>query len=91
MKNLVIRICGTAGEGVISSGDIFALAVARSEYYVTTFRSFPSEIRGQGQCSFQLKISEEKAFTNRIETKRLIGLNEQAISDNIKLLRSAEF
>jgi 2-oxoglutarate ferredoxin oxidoreductase subunit alpha len=88
MKNLVIRICGTAGEGVISSGDIFALAVARSEYYVTTFRSFPSEIRGQGQCSFQLKISEEKAFTTGLRPNVLIGLNEQAISDNIKLLRS---
>lgn len=88
MKDLVIRICGTAGEGVISSGDIFALAVARSGYYVTTFRSFPSEIRGHGQCSFQLKISEEKAFTCGLRTDVLIGLNEKAIADNIKLLHN---
>ncbi len=87
MKNLTIRICGTAGEGVISSGDIFALAVARSGYYVTTFRSFPSEIRGHGQCSFQLKVSDEKAFTCGLKTDVLIGLNEQAIEDNLKLLR----
>lgn len=86
MKNLVIRICGTAGEGVISSGDIFALAVARSGYYVTTFRSFPSEIRGHGQCSFQLKISDEKAFTTGNETDVLIGLNEEAINDNLPKL-----
>jgi 2-oxoglutarate ferredoxin oxidoreductase subunit alpha len=88
MKNLIIRICGTAGEGVISSGDIFALAVARSEYYVTTFRSFPSEIRGHGQCSFQLRISEERAFTTGLMTDVLIGLNEEAILSNIKLLGS---
>ena len=86
MKNLVIRICGTAGEGVISSGDIFALSVARSEYYVTTFRSFPSEIRGHGQCSFQLKISDERAFTCGFKTDVLIGFNDQAIKDNLKLL-----
>lgn len=88
MNDLIIRICGNAGQGVISSGDIFALAVARSEYYVTTFRSFPAEIRGMGQCAFQLRISEKKTYTVADKTNVLIGLNEQAIEDNLSKLKT---
>lgn len=88
MNDLVIRICGTAGQGVISSGDIFALAVARSEYYVTTSRSFPAEIRGTGQCAFQLRLSEGKIYTTADKTDVLIGFNEEAIKDNIAKLKT---
>ena len=45
MGELVIRIVGSPGDGVISSGDILTLAAARSGRYVSTYRSFPTEIR----------------------------------------------
>lgn len=63
MKNIRINISGTSGQGVISSGDIFSYASARKGYYVTTYRAFPSEIRGDGKCNYSLRISEEKAHT----------------------------
>jgi 2-oxoglutarate ferredoxin oxidoreductase subunit alpha len=78
MNELIVRIAGTAGQGVISSGDIFSLAVARSGYYVTTFRSFPSEIRGEGQCAFQLRISEKKVHTTGHFANVLVAFNEKA-------------
>ena len=40
------RIGGQQGEGIDSTGDIFAKAVARSGLHLYTFRSFSSRIRG---------------------------------------------
>lgn len=88
MNELIVRITGTAGQGVISAGDIFSLSVARCGLYVTTYRSFPSEIRGEGQCAFQLRISEKKTLTTSDLTDVLIGLKEAAIKSNIDDLKT---
>ena len=87
MKDLVIRIVGTAGDGVISAGDIFALASARIGLYVTTHRSFPSEIRGGGQSLYQFKISSEKVLTPSDVTDILIALDENSLKSNIAELK----
>lgn len=79
MKDLRVRICGTSGQGIISSGDIFSYATARKGYYVTTYRAFPSEIRGDGKCYYQLRISEHKAMTVSTRTDILVGLDEKTI------------
>lgn len=76
MKDLKIRIAGTAGQGVISAGDILSYAVARKGFYVTTYRAFPSEIRGDGKCYYQLRISEQRARTAGLTTDVLINLDE---------------
>lgn len=88
MNELIIRIAGTAGQGVISSGDIFSLAAARSGYYVTTLRSFPSEIRGEGQCAFQLRISENKTYTVGHFSDVLVAFNDKAVDVNFQHLKS---
>ena len=88
MNELIVRIAGTAGQGVISSGDIFSLAAARSGYYVTTYRSFPSEIRGEGQCAFQLRISQEKTYTVGHFSDVLVAFNQKAVDVNVKHLKS---
>lgn len=88
MNELVVRITGTAGEGVISSGDIFALTVARAGLYVTTYRSFPSEIRGEGQCAFQLRMGEDKILTPSDKTDILVAFNDEAIRQNIEHLKN---
>ena len=88
MNELIVRIAGTAGQGVISSGDIFSLAAARSGYYVTTYRSFPSEIRGEGQCAFQLRISQEKTHTVGHFSDVLVAFNQKAVDVNVKHLKS---
>lgn len=88
MNELIVRITGTAGQGVISSGDIFSLAVARAGYYVTTYRSFPSEIRGEGQCAYQFRMSEEQALTTGDECDVLIAFNENSVTSNIDKLKT---
>ncbi len=84
MKDLKIKISGTSGQGIISSGDILSYATARKGYYVTTYRAFPSEIRGDGKCYYTLRISEHKALTATGYTDILVCLDEDTIYEGIK-------
>lgn len=88
MAELVLRIVGSPGDGVISSGDIFTLASARSGRYVSTYRSFPTEIRGVDQSLYQLRISSEKILTPSDEVDILIAFNEKFLRDNISSLKT---
>lgn len=83
MAETVIRITGTPGDGVISSGDIFTLASARSGRYVSTYRTFPTEIRGVDQSLYQLRISSCKILTPADNVDILISFNEKFLRDNI--------
>ncbi len=87
MAELVIRIVGSPGDGVISSGDILTLAAARSGRYVSTYRSFPTEIRGVDQSLYQLRISSKKILTSADEVNVLIAYNERFLRDNISGLK----
>ncbi len=84
MKDLRIKISGTSGQGIISSGDILSYATARKGYYITTYRAFPSEIRGDGKCYYTLRISEHKALTATGDTDILICLDEDTIYEGIQ-------
>lgn len=87
MSELTVRIVGTPGDGVISFGDIFTLASARAGMYVTTHRSFPTEIRGGGQSLFQFKVSSQKVLTVGDKVDVLIAFNEETLRDNISILK----
>ncbi len=81
MRDLRVRIAGTSGQGIISSGDIFSYATARKGYYVTTYRAFPSEIRGDGKCYYQLRISEHKALTVTTGIDILVTLDDKTLHE----------
>lgn len=87
MNDLRIKISGTSGQGIISSGDILSYATARKGYYVTTFRAFPSEIRGDGKCYYTLRISEEKTLTATGETDVLVCLDESTIYEGLPKIK----
>ncbi len=59
-QDLVVRIGGEGGEGVISCGEILSKAVARGGLNIHAFRTFPAEIRG-GLAMFQLRASSGPA------------------------------
>lgn len=87
MKDLRIKISGTSGQGIISAGDILSYATARKGYYVTTYRAFPSEIRGDGKCYYTLRISEHQALTATGDTDILVCLDETTIYEGLKELK----
>ncbi len=86
MKDLRIKISGTSGQGIISAGDILSYATARKGYYVTTYRAFPSEIRGDGKCYYTLRISEHQALTATGDTDILVCLDEDTIYEGLKTM-----
>ncbi len=88
MKDLIIKITGTSGQGIISSGDILSYATARKGYYVTTYRAFPSEIRGDGKCYYTLRISEHQALTATGDTDILICLDEDTIYEGLNKIKN---
>ncbi len=54
-NEIIIRLAGEGGEGVISTGDIFTQGAARTGYHVFTFRTYPAEIKG-GHAWYQVRV-----------------------------------
>ena len=86
-RDLIIKISGTSGQGIISSGDILSYTAAKKGYYVTTDRTFPSEIRDNGKCYYTLKISEEKILTTAGDTDIQISLDEDTIYESLNKIK----
>jgi 2-oxoglutarate/2-oxoacid ferredoxin oxidoreductase subunit alpha len=55
-QDLIIRVAGEGGEGIISTGDFIAAACARAGLEVYTFKTFPAEIKG-GYAMYQTRAS----------------------------------
>ncbi len=85
-QDLVIRIAGEGGEGVISCGEILSKAVVRGGLDIHSFRTFPAEIRG-GLAMFQLRGSDGPTLSLKQRIDYLLAFNQQAYDsyvDNIK-------
>lgn len=76
-KDLVIRIAGESGEGVISTGDLVTQAAARAGFEIITFKTYPAEIKG-GHCLYQLRLSDGRVYTEGDALDILIAFNQEA-------------
>lgn len=61
-NDLIIRIGGEGGEGVISVGDFITQACARTGLDVYTFKTFPAEIKG-GYAMYQVRASTGRLYS----------------------------
>ena len=77
MKDILVRIGGEGGEGVISCGEMLTTAFARSAYEVYTFRTYPAEIKG-GPAMFQVRASDELVLSQGKLADILVTFNEEA-------------
>ena len=55
--DFIIRVGGEGGDGVISCGELFASAAARTENHVFTYITYPAEIRG-GFSMIQIRVRD---------------------------------
>ncbi|MBI4715535.1 MAG: 2-oxoacid:acceptor oxidoreductase subunit alpha [Nitrospirae bacterium] len=78
---LIIRIAGEGGEGVISSGDFLMQAATRSGMEVVTFKTFPAEIKG-GYALSQVRVSDEKILSQGDTFDILVAFNGEAYAVN---------
>lgn len=86
-NDLIIRLAGEGGDGVISAGDFIAAASAKAGLEIYTFKTFPAEIRG-GYAMYQVRISPELLYNQGDRFDVFCCLNIDALNRNRSLLTS---
>ncbi len=74
--NIVIEICGSAGEGTISAGEILSRFMSGQGFEIMSFDSYPAEIRGFGKCVAHTRISSAVINSPGKLADVLIALND---------------
>src|SRR5690348_3132678 len=77
MKDIVDRIHGEGGDGVISCGELLVPALARSNHEVFTLRTYPPEIKA-GPAMFQVRSSDQPVLSQVHTADILVTFNEDA-------------
>ncbi len=80
-----VKIAGMAGQGIKSSGILFARFAARSGCYIFNYIEYPSIIRG-GHNVMQINISKEKVEGPSNKTDLLVALNQDGIDFHLDSL-----
>lgn len=84
--DVTISLCGSAGDGANSAGQILNRAVALMGYRIMNFDSYPAEIRGFGKSVAHTRISDQPVLTPGAGTDCLVSLNDpHAITELPKL------
>ena len=86
--DLVIRVAGEAGEGVLSTGQLITQAAARAGFGVLTDSVPPAEIKG-GHSFFQIRLAAHRLHARGDEVDILLAFNQEAYDKNIKELRES--
>ena len=84
--DLILRIAGESGEGVITVGETLCRIAAREGIHIVTFRTFPAEIKG-GACMIQVRLSEKPIPYHGEQVDFLVCLNQAAVDENLPDLR----
>jgi 2-oxoglutarate ferredoxin oxidoreductase subunit alpha len=86
VNDMVIRIGGESGEGIVTIGEIFVRIAAFSGLEVYTFRTFPAEILG-GHVTFQARIADKPVLSQGDDIDVLVSLNQEGYDRHIGELR----
>ena len=88
MSDYVFRFGGEGGEGVISTGELFTTACARSGLEIYTFRSYPAEIKG-GHAMIQVRVADANVLLSRGDgVDVLVALNKEAYDRHYKDIKN---
>ncbi len=85
-EDLVIRIAGEAGEGVLITGQMVTQATARAGYHVLTDSVPPAEIKG-GYSFYQIRLGEKRLRSRGDVVDVLLAFNQEAFDNSIEQLR----
>lgn len=77
-KDVVVRVAGEGGEGVISVAEILTRSAANSGLEVFTFRTYPAEIKG-GLAMMQVRMSTEPINSIGRGADVLMAFNQEAL------------
>ena len=86
--DIVIRLGGEGGEGVISAGDILTLGAARTGYQVFTFRTYPAEMKG-GHAWYQVRVASGPVLSMGDAVDVLVVFDDVAYETHAEDLRTS--
>jgi 2-oxoglutarate/2-oxoacid ferredoxin oxidoreductase subunit alpha len=78
ISDINIRICGMAGQGVQTSGELLLETFAAMGIEIFATQSYMSRVRG-GLNSFDVRISEKKLFSRRQDADIVVALTVAAL------------
>ncbi|MDP3767296.1 MAG: 2-oxoacid:acceptor oxidoreductase family protein, partial [Dehalococcoidia bacterium] len=79
----VFRVGGEGGEGVISTGEMLTVAIARAGFEIYTFRTYPAEIKG-GHANYQIRVSDKLLLSYGASVDVLLAFNQEAYDKHWK-------
>ena len=85
--NIVIEICGSAGEGTISAGEIFSRFMSAQGFEIMSFDAYPAEIRGFGKCVAHTRVSTAPIYSPGKLADVLIALNDNHAISQLSALK----
>jgi 2-oxoglutarate ferredoxin oxidoreductase subunit alpha len=74
-----IRVCGGAGQGVQTTGELLAHGLAASGLHVYATQSYMSRIRG-GVNSYDVRIADRELFSGRETADLLVAFTGEALA-----------
>lgn len=79
VSNLIWKIGGEAGFGIMSTGAIFSKIFTKKGYFVIDNNEYPSLIRG-GHNTYTVRVSSNQIFSINKDINILVALNEETVS-----------
>jgi 2-oxoglutarate ferredoxin oxidoreductase subunit alpha len=86
INDMVIRMAGESGEGIVTTGEIFARIAATAGLEIYTFRTYPAEILG-GPVMFQLRIKNRPVLSHGDVVDVLVAFNQAGWEEHKRELR----
>lgn len=83
IHDISVMIAGKAGDGVLFTGNVLAKILKRSGWEVTTYRDFPSNIRGE-PTNYTIRVSLEKIYGRSDRIDVLIAFDCESILKHSK-------
>ncbi len=83
VNDIVIRVGGESGEGIVTIGEVFVRIAAFSGFEVYTFRTFPAEILG-GHVIFQARIADCPVLSQGDDIDVLVALNQEGYDTHVQ-------
>lgn len=87
MRNLIEwKVGGQQGEGIDSTGEIFAKTLVRFGYYVSTYKHFSSRIKG-GHTNYKIRATKEPSYYAGEKVDILLALDKESLPHNKEELK----
>ncbi|TKD71618.1 2-oxoacid:acceptor oxidoreductase subunit alpha [Pseudalkalibacillus hwajinpoensis] len=87
IEQLSWKVGGQQGEGIESTGEIFAIALNRMGYYLYGYRHFSSRIKG-GHTNNKIRVSTNEVRSVSDDLDMLIAFDQETIDVNAHELHS---